>query len=514
MPLNLSNFPKLITGGYIYVDKTHHIYNIVKDTKFHFLSRPRRFGKSLLISTLKEIFSGKKELFDNLWIAQSDYDWTTYPVMLLDFSALGSSSAPELKTSLLKRLSEIAEECDVEVEKEDIIEDMTRGLIKELSKKYTNIVLLVDEYDHPLLKHIDDPETAKSILEVLKSFYHVIKSSSGKFKSIFVTGVTKFSKASLFSGLNNLQDITLDHRYASLLGYTAEELDHYFENYIDYFAEKSCQSYDDALDNMRSWYNGYQFSIKAAKVYNPFSVLYFLDKGELENYWFETGTPSFLVNLIKTYQYPVQNLSGAQLNTLDMGTFEIGKLPIVPIFFQSGYLTITDYDPNTKNYTLDYPNREVEASFLSYFLNDTTSIPIASVTNYVFKLTQAIENNNINQFCSLLQQFLSTIPYDIHVPLERYYQTIFYVIVQLIGSYIAVEVKTNIGRIDAVIQTKTHIYIFELKIDSTGQQALQQIEDKKYYERFLGLNKIIELVGLSFSTQEKNITPDWVIKVL
>lgn len=290
-----------------------------------------------------------------------------------------------MKTSLLKRLWEISEEYNLEIVKDDIVEDMTRSLINALSKKYNNkIVLLVDEYDHPLLKHIDDEDTAKSILNVVKSFYHVIKSNSGKFKNIFVTGITKFSKASLFSGLNNLQDITLDSRYANLLGYTPDEIDSYFGEFIKVIAEQRNQTYDEMICLMRSWYNGYRFSDESLKVYNPFSILYFLDHKKLENYWFATGTPSFLISLIKKYQFPIQDLSGSQLNILDMGSFEIGKLPIIPIFFQAGYLTIIDYNPDTQNYTLDYPNREVEASFLSYFLNDTASVPIASLRNYVF----------------------------------------------------------------------------------------------------------------------------------
>jgi len=514
LPLNLSDFEQLITGNYIYVDKTQYIYNLVQGTKFHFLSRPRRFGKSLLVSTLDKLFKGKKKLFNDLWISKSDYDWTIYPVIMIDFSAVGSNTSSDLKISLVNRLMEIAEEYDLEISKNPIVEDMTRSLINALIKKYDKVVLLVDEYDHPLLKHIDNEEVARSVLEVLKGFYHVIKSNSGKFKNIFVTGITKFSKASLFSGLNNLQDISLDNRYGTILGYTSEEINSYFSDFIKHIAEKRNQSYGELIDLMRSWYNGYQFGGKSVKVYNPFSILYFLDKEELENYWFATGTPSFLLTLIKKYQYPIQDLSGSLLNILDLGTFDIGKLPLVPIFFQAGYLTIKDYNPATQNYTLEYPNHEVESAFLSYFLNETTAIPIASVKNYVFSLQQALVNDDIDSFINVLHQFLCTIPYDIHIPLEKYYQSIFYVIFQLIGSYVNVEIKTNIGRIDTTIETKNCIYIFELKIDSTGSKALHQIEDKKYYERFLGLNKIIKLIGLSFDTKLKNISSNYKVKII
>ena len=557
LPLNLSDFEQLITGDYIYVDKTQYIYNLVQGTKFHFLSRPRRFGKSLLASTLDKLFKGKKELFQNLWIFKSDYDWKIYPVIFIDFSAVGSNTSSDLKISLVNRLMEIAEEYNLEITKDHIVEDMARSLINALVKKYEKVVLLVDEYDHPLLKHIDNEEVARSILEVLKGFYHVIKSNSGKFKNIFVTGITKFSKASLFSGLNNLQDISLDSRYGTLLGYTQEEIHYYFGDFIKKIAERHNQSYDALIELMRSWYNGYKFSGKSAKVYNPFSILYFLDKGELENFWFATGTPSFLITLIKKYKYPIQNLSGSLLNILDLGTFDIGNLPLIPIFFQAGYLTIKDYNPDNQNYILDYPNKEVESSFLSYFLDQTAGVPIASVKNYVFNLQQALANDDVNLFISVLHQFLCTIPvfvypglqarqttpdtaiknrrlsaiasiivetyyilksddgpYDIHIPLEKYYQSIFYVIFQLIGSYVNVEVKTNIGRIDAVVETKNNIYIFELKIDSTGSKALQQIEDNKYYERFIGLNKMIKLIGLSFDTKLKNISSDYKIQVI
>ncbi len=310
----------------------------------------------MLISTFKELFLGNKQLFEGLLIAQSDYDWAKYPVISLDLSALVTSSAQELKVSLSNRIDKIARGYSIEVGSGTTIEDKLSDLLDGLHQHYGKVVVLIDEYDYPLLRHIDNPIIAHAVLEVLKSFFIVVKSLSGKFKFIFVTGVTKFSKTSLFSGLNNLIDITMDPQYSTLLGYTQAELEYYFAENIDTIAYQQDQPQSALQKTIRSWYNGYQFSEKALKVYNPFSVLFFFNSGHFDNYWFNTGTPSFLIELIKRYKYPIQDLQGAQLNELEMNTFEIDELPIVPICFQTGYLTIEAYNPDTNNYVLDYPN--------------------------------------------------------------------------------------------------------------------------------------------------------------
>lgn len=514
LPLDVSDFSTMITGDYVYIDKTKYLYDLINKARFYFLSRPRRFGKSLLISTLQEMLSGNKTLFKDLWLGKSDYNWQKFPIVHLDLSIIGSNSPDDFRKSIIRRLNEIAQEHGIAIEKTEIIEDIMRPLIKELSERKGKIVLLVDEYDYPLLKHIHDAERAKNMLEVLKSLFSVVKGMSGEFRMIFITGVTKFSKASIFSGLNNLVDITMDPNYAQLLGYTETEIEQYLSSYLHKIEKEHDSSHESLITNIQTWYNGYQFSIDNLKVYNPFSVLYFLNSGRFSNYWFETGTPSFLINLVKKYDYPIQDFECAQLNELEMTSFDVDSIPIIPIFFQTGYLTVKAYDPDTKNYTLDYPNKEVKLSFLTHFLKYTASVSIPLLTSSIFKLTQALKNNTIDEFCKVLQHFFAGIPYDLHIPLEKYYQSIFYVVMHLLGACILTELKTNIGRIDALIQTQSHIYIFEFKLDGTGEQALQQIENKKYYERYLGLNKTIVLVGISFDSQARNISSDWASKTI
>jgi hypothetical protein len=512
LPLGISDFPRIIEDDYVYVDKTEYVYDLLNKGPFYFFSRPRRFGKSLLISTLKEALQGNRHLFEDLWISKSDYKWQAHPIIHLDFSIIGSDSALILKTSLAKQLNEIATEHNITLEKSEIIEDVLRPLIQQLSLQKGKIGLLIDEYDYPLLKHIHNLPAARDILAILRSFFSVVKGMSSKFHIIFITGITKFSKASIFSGLNNLFDITMDSHYSALLGYTENEINLYFPEYIAGIAKRQGTTPKNIMKSVQAWYNGYQFSAEGPKVYNPFSMLYFLKNGELENYWFETGTPTFLLNLLKERNYPIQELQDVQLNKMEMISFDMDGIPLIPLLLQTGYLTIKSYDPNTKNYTLDYPNKEVQSSLLTHILKHITETPISSVISYVFNLQQSLKNNTLGVFFSTLQEFFAGVPYDLHISLERYYQTIFYVIMKLIGAKISTEVKTNIGRMDAVIETKSHIYILEFKLDGTGQEALSQIEEKKYYEKYLGSTKQVLLIGISFNSKTKNISNDWVEK--
>ncbi|MBA3535437.1 MAG: ATP-binding protein [Tatlockia sp.] len=514
LPLGIQTFSKIVDLNCVYVDKTKQIYSLVSGTQgdYFFLSRPRRFGKSLLLSTLKEIFLGSKHLFNGLWIAQSDYSWVQFPVIYLDFSTISSRTTSQLESGIIQSLKDTAQMYGKDIGSVTTPEEALKNLVRELSL-LGKIVVLIDEYDKPILDHIAEPTLSQAHQEILRSFYAAIKAADAYLRFIFMTGVTKFSKTSVFSGLNNLKDLTLNSEASALLGYTDEEVTQYFDQHINHIVSKQQLTTTQLRENIRLWYNGYQFSREPLKVYNPYSVLLYLSSGELLNYWFETGTPSFLVQLISFRKYPVEAIDQAELSVLDMGSFDIDNIDITLLLLQTGYLTIKSYNEQTRNYQLDYPNEETKISFLYYFVNSLTNAPISLLSNNIFKLTQALRNNNLSLFFSTLEIFFAAIPYNVQLAQEKYYQSIFYVIVSLIGAYVHAEVVTNEGRIDATIETNYHIYIFEFKLNQSAASALQQIEDKRYYQKYLHSNKSIVLVGANFSFDKRNIQ-EWLVKVL
>jgi Predicted AAA-ATPase/PD-(D/E)XK nuclease superfamily len=515
LPLGIQTFSKIIDKSYLYVDKTEYIYPLVNGTKgdYFFLSRPRRFGKSLLISTLKELFLGNKHLFEGLWIEKSDYNWLTYPIIDIDFSNIAHRTSEQLEVSLIDHLVTIGYDYSIDISSKIAPEGTLKALIRELHDRCGPVVILIDEYDKPILDHVDNVEAAKAQQAILRDFYGAIKSMEAYLRFIFLTGITRFSKTSVFSGLNNLKDLTLSSEASALLGYTDDEIDTYFNSYIAHIAQQHDAECEVIRDKIRIWYNGYQFSKKHLKVYNPYSVLLYLSSGELLNYWFSTGTPSFLVELITTQQYPIEAIEGAKFNILDIDSFELNKIKLIPLLFQTGYLTIASYDEHTNNYTLTYPNEETKISFLHYFASSLTTAPVSLFNSSMVELTRALKDNNIDLFFHTLQGFFAAIPYTMQLPQEKYYQSIFYVIISLIGAYIEAEVATCDGRIDAAIETNSHVYIIEFKLNHPALTALEQIEKKQYYQKYLSSHKHIVLIGATFSFDKRNIT-HWIAKEL
>ena len=363
LPVDVSNFRTLIEEGYLYIDKTKLIHTLIEEGKYYFLSRPRRFGKSLLISTLEEIFLGSKELFRGTWIGSSSYSWSHHPVVKLNFSTLDVSSSSALQTSLSLELDDIAEEHGVDLSKYPTPGTKLKGLIKRLSKT-AKVALLIDEYDYPLVHNLRHLDVARENQELLGNFFSVIKGLEEYIRAVFITGISKFAKTSIFAGMNNLNDLSLDPLAASLLGYTEEEITSYFGPYITQLA--GVQDEDTIREMMRLWYNGYCFSRIAVKVYNPFSILYLFKKQKFDNYWFESATPSFLVKLLAQEEYPLDKLTGVEETSRSLGTFTLDDLPLTTLLFQTGYLTISSYDAAQDTYTLDYPNLEVQASYTSF----------------------------------------------------------------------------------------------------------------------------------------------------
>lgn len=512
LPKGIQSFEKMILHGYVYVDKTRQIYDIITQGSYYFLARPRRFGKSLLLSTLKELFSGSKKLFDGLWIATSNYSWKEYPVIHISFSALANNTPEALERDLTWKLLEIAKQYSVDIQTAPSLQTKFSLLVEKLAQ-INSVVILIDEYDFPILNNIQSEELASACRDVLRNFFGVIKDLDHYLHFVMITGVSKFSKTSIFSGLNNLEDLTMSQLGATVLGYTYQEIEDNFEYYIKNVAQQTKTTPASVLDGITRWYNGYKFTEDSpAKLYNPYSVLLFLASGKFKNYWFETGTPTFLLNLIKSKQYAITNFDDIEVSSDELGTIEIDDISVTPLLFQTGYLTIHSYDPETENYHLTFPNIEVKSSLLKHILKKFSKMALGSINEFALGLTKALKSQNIDLFCRLLQTFFAEIPSGIQIPqLEKYYQTILYVLGKIIGLSIDAEVMTNIGRIDMVMQTDTKVYIFEFKMNKPAKQALDQILEKSYHQKYQNFSKKILLVGVSFSTNKRNVE-DWVVQ--
>ena len=505
LPIGIQDFRKIIQGGFLYVDKTRYLYELIRyPAGVYFLSRPRRFGKSVLISTLDEIFQGNRELFKGLWLYDSPYQWQPHPVIRVDFSRNQVKSAQELKDVLIWMLNRIAQQFGLTLSG-DLYTQRFEDLIEQLSVQ-SQVAILVDEYDKPLLDNIENLEEARRILEVLKGFYTVIKAMDAHVRFVLLTGVSKFSRVGVFSGLNNLNDITTDGQYAALLGITQEEVDACFADYLEGFASEKGLAAAELREQIRFWYNGFRFSEREVTVYNPFSLLLLFQKRKFQNYWFESGTPTFLLKLLKQQDYNLQTLERLDIPELAFSTYEIEKLDIVPLLFQTGYLTIKGYDSVFQTYTLSYPNYEVRRAFLAYLLTTYSSVDLSMAGSSLKQLARALLNADWPRFFEVLNSLLASISYELHIKQEKYYQTIFYLIFKLIGLEIQAEARTNQGRMDAVIETGEAVYIFEFKLSGSAAEALAQIENRAYFAPYLSKGKPLHLLGVNFEMASREVT--------
>ena len=502
------SFEKLRNEGYLYVDKTEFIWNLINPAgESYFLSRPRRFGKSLTISTLKAFFEGKKELFKGLAIYDKPYDWKPYPVIHLDLNGFDFGSIEALRSSLCRLMRETAASHHLHLN-ESKPEQMFREIITELSKK-NEIVILLDEYDKPILNNIGKPE-CKQILADLKAFYSVIKAFEGKLRFALITGVSKFCHVSLFSDLNNLTDITMNAKYATMLGYTQTEFESNFREQIEAASQKLGMPKEELLPEIKAWYDGYRFHADCESIYNPVSLAKFFESGgEFNNYWFSTGTPTFLMELVKKTKFDFDNILSKPVSSMAFNAFEIDKLDPLTLLLQTGYLTIKSMVKkyNMPWYWLDFPNREVSFSFNTSLVNAYTRKSDNFVTNFCEELADSIVGGNIKQLRKTMEVFFAGISYEIHHKDESNFQNIFFALFRLLGYYIKAESHTNDGRIDAVAETDDYVFIFEFKLDD-DETALFQIKEKKYYKQYELSNKKIFLNGVRFDTKTGQIA-DW-----
>ena len=504
------SFEKLRNEGYLYVDKTEFIWNLINPAgESYFLSRPRRFGKSLTISTLKAVFQGKKDLFKGLAIYDKPYDWKPYPIIHLDMANCQAKTPQALEDFIFDSLVGLSEEHKVKLRGRSNAKRFEFFINDVAEKGNGSVVILLDEYDKPILNTLSGP-AALECRDVLKGFYSSIKKCEGKLRFAFITGVSKFCHVSLFSDLNNLTDITMDYNYAAMLGYTQEELETYFSDRIAMASKQLNMPKAQLLPKIKAWYDGYRFHADAQNVYNPVSLAEFFTKRfEFNNYWFATGTPSFLIELVKKTKFDFENALSKPVSSMVFNAFEIDKLDPLTLLLQTGYLTIksvvTKYDMPW--FWLDFPNREVSFSFNSSLLNAYSRKSDNYVVAFCEELADAMESGDLKQLRKALESFFAGISYEVHHKDESNFQNIFFAIFRLLGYYISAESHTNDGRIDAVAETEKFIFILEFKLNR-DKTALSQIKKNEYFKKYELSQKKIFLIGVTFSTEKGQII-DW-----
>ncbi|WP_300427832.1 ATP-binding protein [uncultured Parabacteroides sp.] len=516
-PIGIQNFEKIRRDGYFYVDKTALVYQLAKSGSYYFLSRPRRFGKSLLLSTLEAYFEGKKELFAGLAIEELEKNWERYPVLHLDLNTQEYNSVDSLKEKLNIALTEWEKECGSEPA-EKSLSTRFEGIIKRTSRKMgQRVVILIDEYDKPMLQAIGKPELQEAYRSLLKSFYGALKSADGYIRFAMLTGVTKFSKVSVFSDLNNLKDISMRREFVDLCGITENELHENLESELHELSDSLNMDYNQVCQEMKRRYDGYHFAADTEGLYNPFSLLNTFDAKQFGSYWFATGTPSYLVELLKRTHYDLDRMAHEETDaeTLD-GVDSVDSDPI-PVIYQSGYLTIKGYDSRFGTYRLGFPNLEVEEGFVKYLLPYYANVSASKTPFEIGRFVREIEGGDYDAFFRRLQSFFADTPYETITGLkperdtELHYQNVLFIVFRLIGLYTKVEYHTNRGRIDLVLQTDHYIYVMEFKLNGTAEEALQQINEKQYTQPFVADGRKIVKIGLNFSSETRNIER-WVVE--
>lgn len=513
LPIGIQDFEKVASGNYCYVDKTKIIYDLISTGSYYFIARPRRFGKSLLLSTIKCIFEGKKELFENLWISKNtSYLWRKHPIIHLSFMTIDYATPERLEKSLILKLKKLAHDAGISCPEDVSLVSLFEHFVQSLAQK-EKVVLLIDEYDKPIIDHIHTPEIADNMRNQLRTFYGVIKDLDPYLKFVFITGVSKFSQTSIFSGLNNLHDLTMEKSAATLFGCTKQELELTFAEPLNAMAHHLDITYQQLLDQITLWYNGYCFDIEAERVYNLFSLINAFANKRFNNYWIRTGTPTFLIQLFKKGNYIPQIDPDYQISASNLEIVDFARIPFIPLLYQTGYLTLLEQTEQNK-YRLCFPNKEVSESFTEIIAAGVFEKDPSEINSLAAPLRRMLERLEIDDFFEQIKLFYADIPYTVAVPnREKHYQTIFYVLTKIIGLNAFVEIATNRGRIDFVLELKQQLFIFEFKIKGSAQDALEQIKSTQYDQKYHELGKSIILVGVLFSIQNRNID-SWVYEVI
>ena len=511
-PIGIQNFESLRKDGYVYVDKTALVYKLVNTGRYYFLSRPRRFGKSLLLSTIEAYLEGKRELFKGLAIERLETEWTKHPILHLDLNT-EKYTTPEALENMLNDTLSNWETLYGRRESERSLSLRFQGIIQRACEQTgERVVILVDEYDKPMLQAIGKPELQEAYRDTLKAFYGALKSRDKYIKFAMLTGVTKFGKVSVFSDLNNLEDISMLERYADVCGISEEELFQYFDDDLHRLADHQQESYESVCREIRECYDGYHFCENSIGVYNPFSLLNTFKNLKFNSYWFETGTPTYLVELLKMHHYNLYNLSHEMATSDVLNSVDSASTNPVPVIYQSGYLTIKDYDKEFGTYTLGFPNREVEEGFVKFLMPYYTSAEERQTGFEIQHFVREVRSGQCDAFLRRLQSLMAGVSYEQMDPdREVYYQNVVFIVSKLMGFYVASEYRTSRGRIDLVIGTDKYLYVLEFKLDGTAEEALRQIEDKGYMLPFAADGRQVFRIGVNFSSETRNIER-WVVE--
>ena len=518
LPIGVQSFESLREGGYIYVDKTRYIYDLIHSSKQYFLSRPRRFGKSLFLSTLAAYWEGRQELFEGLAITELEKDneeaWQPYPVFYFDFNGENYQGGTLLEEVLDKKVSEW--EARYGCKEQGTLSGRFKNLLVTASEKTgKGCVVLVDEYDKPLLEVLENNELEEHNKAVFKGFFGTLKSYDKYLQFVFITGVTKFSKVSIFSDLNHLDDISLHQRYAGICGLTEAEVEETFAPEIEDMAQRQGLSHDNCLAELRKMYDGYHFHPQGEGIYNPFSLLKAFDEKELGAYWFSTGTPTFLVRRLKAMHFDVRQFTQKTLETNDrmLSDYRADNPNPLPLLYQTGYLTIVDYDQRARLYTLGFPNEEVKYGFLESLLPEYAPEASSGNGKDIFALRRRILAGDTEGMRDILTALFASIPYTTNdAPFEHYFQSVLYMVFTLLGQFVQCEVRSSRGRADCIVETDDFVYIFEFKVDKPAQEALQQIEDKGYAAPFASDSRQVFKIGVSFDSGQRNLA-QWLVEV-
>ena len=510
LPIGIQNFEKIRNDGYLYVDKTGIVYRLATSGSYYFLSRPRRFGKSLLLSTLQAYFEGKRELFDGLAISRLETKWERYPILHLDLNTRNYKDAEAL-TGILNEYLEKWEVIYGDAKKDRVLEERFTYVIEQAyAKTGHRVVILVDEYDKPMLQAIGNEALQDEYRNTLQSFYGALKTCDGYIRFAMLTGVTKFGKLSVFSSLNSLKDISMRKDFHAVCGITEQEFRDNFAPYVRRMSDELDLTPGEVLSEMARMYDGYHFVPNCPGLYNPFSVLNALDAQTFGSYWFATGTPTYLVKLLRLHDYNLQSLSDEYVTEDILNSIDVASTNPVPVIYQSGYLTIKGYSARFRTYRLGFPNEEVEDGFFRFLLPFYTSVNKIEAPFHIQKFVSEIEAGQPEAFLHRLKSFFADTPYELVKKLENHYQNVLYILCKLLGVYVRAEYHTSAGRIDLVLQTRDYTYVLEFKLDGTAEEALEQIMDKSYALPFeTGTTRVFR-IGLNFSSETRNIEK-WVM---
>jgi GNAT superfamily N-acetyltransferase len=514
LPIGIQTLPKIREKNCIYVDKTRLVHQLVTTGSCYFFSRPRRFGKSLLVSTLKELYEGNKAVFEGLWI-ENNWDWSkTNPVIHISFDDVDYQGLG-LADALLEELDNCAEKYGITLEKQTL-KSKFKELIQALATQYGQVVLLIDEYDKPIIDFLEsnEIEQAKKNRVILRDFYSVLKNAEKYLEFIFITGISKFAKVSLFSHLNNLDDMTMMEKYGTITGYTEAELVHYFANYLEIIAQKLNLTQEELLEKMRTWYDGYSWDGEN-RLYNPFGTLKFLATQRFENFWSATGSPQFLIKQMRNITF--FNVENVHINNRILEKYDIENLELIPLLFQTGYLTVKSMDAMTGNMVLDYPNREVRESMYEFLIDDVAKNPLRIHTGMTIEdLKKAFVARDLNKVKTILDSLLGDLPVETFLnQTEGLYHGLIHLVFKYLGLYVNSEVHSSKGHADSVVQTLTDVYIFEFKFNKTAKEGLDQIKNQDYAAPYRASDKMITGIGVNFnSDKDKKGIDGWIEQVL